>query len=277
MSWSHQDGGRHDAGSAGRSPLDFVDQLYGWAHALSGYGLPAWAENYAGNAFLSILTQLLPAVILFLALGYGLDRMALKPRYWKLTFILLGITALLGLTARSNVPLYSQPLHRTLTILAISLFIYGLPEELFMRGFLLPRFERVLGSPINALVATSVLFNALHIPSDLAHANPSFALWGCPEHILSVRTSLGLSLSTHAQHHSGDARPHGLWHCWFLLLQSMNLNDFNPRTSADAPGTHPGSAQLPMGRQGSGLQTGVSSSRPGLGSPRPGEARPDRW
>jgi len=46
-----------------------------------------------------------------------------------------------------------------------------LPEELIFRGYLLPRFEAVLKNKINALIVVSLLFNMLHIPSNLAQGS----------------------------------------------------------------------------------------------------------
>lgn len=79
-----------------------------------------------------------------------------------------------------HISLFAHPFLETLALFGLQMLINGLPEELFCRGFLLPRLERVLKNPVNALVLTSILFNALHIPKNVAegHSLP-MALLGC--------------------------------------------------------------------------------------------------
>ena len=48
-------------------------------------------------------------------------------------------------------------------------FINGVPEEFVFRGIILSRLLALLRRPGPALVLSSVLFTALHIPSILAH------------------------------------------------------------------------------------------------------------
>jgi membrane protease YdiL (CAAX protease family) len=56
-----------------------------------------------------------------------------------------------------------------LGLYGIGILVNALPEELFFRGLLLPRLERVLGSSLNALVLSALLFNALHVPIEIAN------------------------------------------------------------------------------------------------------------
>lgn len=85
-----------------------------------------------------------------------------------LSKLLTGGTALLW-QGRLAVPI-------VLGILAIQVFINGLPEEFVFRGIILSRLLAVLRRPATALVLSSVLFTAWHIPSILA----SGALRGFP-------------------------------------------------------------------------------------------------
>lgn len=153
---------------------------------------PKWLADYLGNAMMSTVVELIPALLLFLAFGYGVRGMGLKNHFWKLTLILLVLSILFGLSGYRSLPLYQYPLQRTLMIYFVSLFINGIPEELFMRGYLLPRLERCLKSPDGALVATSLLFSIAHIPVHIANGSspllavvgafsisyPSGLLWG---------------------------------------------------------------------------------------------------
>lgn len=63
--------------------------------------------------------------------------------------------------------LWSQPFYQTISTFIIMMFVNGLPEELFCRGFLLPRLEAVLNNSVTSLVLVAILFNTLHIPSEL--------------------------------------------------------------------------------------------------------------
>jgi membrane protease YdiL (CAAX protease family) len=170
----------------------FINWAYGTADTLCRHGFPSWSASYIGNAITSICIELIPILALFIAFGYGLLGMGLKTRYWKLTFVLLALTAIFGLSFHQSYPLYQYPILKTLILFLIQIFINGLPEELFFRGFLLPRFESILKSPVNALVITSLLFNASHFASIIANGNsipiailnvfnvwfPSGLLWG---------------------------------------------------------------------------------------------------
>lgn len=88
--------------------------------------------------------------------------------FWKLTLVAFVLSILIGIPYPKYSLLFNQPIQQTIIIYVISLFINGIPEELFFRGFLLPHFEKVVRNPVNALLITSLLFNAAHIPSMLA-------------------------------------------------------------------------------------------------------------
>jgi len=154
--------------------LDFrvwnIQPWQGWVRGLfQGVGqwvyglevLPMWAKQETYLAISSTLKQLLPTVLVFLVLGYGGRAMGLANPHWKLTTLLVGITAVFGgLTGI----LTRAPLAQVIALYGIGIFVNALPEELFFRGMLLPRLEKVFSNPLNALVVSALLFNALHLP-----------------------------------------------------------------------------------------------------------------
>ena len=132
-------------------------------------GLPDWARQDVFIALSSTIKQLLPALLLFLVLGYGPREMGLARPHWKLTGILVGLTAVFGLATGY---LLRAPIHQTLILYFIGFLINALPEELFFRGMLLPRLEKVFANPLNALVVSALCFNMIHVPIDLYHGQP---------------------------------------------------------------------------------------------------------
>lgn len=58
-------------------------------------------------------------------------------------------------------------LGQVLTLYGIGIFINALLEELFFRGLLLSRMEKVFANPLNALVISALLFNVIHIPLEI--------------------------------------------------------------------------------------------------------------
>ena len=166
----------------------FIAVMYKAAYFLCDNGPLYWARDSIGNALFSVAIELIPVLILFLAFGYARN-MGFRLRYGKLTLALLGITALTGLLNVQATALYHDLLPQTLVLFLIQLFINGLPEELFYRGFLLPRLERVLKNPVNALVLSALLFNASHIPSYLASGT---GWWGAILSVFSLICPTGL-------------------------------------------------------------------------------------
>ncbi|MBN2581305.1 MAG: CPBP family intramembrane metalloprotease [Pirellulales bacterium] len=78
----------------------------------------------------------------------------------------------------------SVPLHETVrpgtagecVLLVISLAVGAFSEELVMRGYLIPRFERLLGSTGKAILLTSLLFAGYHIYQGLVPVLGHFAV-----------------------------------------------------------------------------------------------------
>lgn len=132
-------------------------------------GLPDWARQDVFIALSSTIKQLLPALLLFFGLGYGPRAMGFVRPHWKLTGILVGLTAVFGLATGY---LLRAPIHQILILYFIGFLINALPEELFFRGMLLPRLEKVFSNPLNALVVSALCFNLIHVPIDLYHGQP---------------------------------------------------------------------------------------------------------
>lgn len=131
---------------------------------MQGLGLPAWSLGGLYNASLNIVLELAPIIILFLIWRYSFREMGFVFNNIPLIAVLLIITVILGLPSKI---ILQQPFYKTIILYFIQIFINGLPEELIFRGYLLPRFEAVLKNQINALIVVSLLFNMLHIPSNL--------------------------------------------------------------------------------------------------------------
>lgn len=163
--------------------------MYRSVFSLSGAGLPAWLQQDVFLALSSSVKQLIPTLVIFMALGYTWRGMGLKPCCGRLIALLVLLTVLLGLPSGA---LLQLPAHQVLVMYLVGIFINGLPEELLFRGLLLARLEAVLGSSLNALVISAWLFNAIHIPINLANGTdllrallepfsigfPSGLLWG---------------------------------------------------------------------------------------------------
>jgi membrane protease YdiL (CAAX protease family) len=140
-------------------------------------GMPEWALQEVYLAASSTIKQLIPTLLALLLLGYRPGEMGVARPHWKLAALLLGITAVLGLA--TGILTRAPPGH-VLALYVVGIVVNALPEELFFRGFLLPRLERVLGNnPLNALVLSALLFNVLHVPIEISRGtSPLMALLG---------------------------------------------------------------------------------------------------
>jgi membrane protease YdiL (CAAX protease family) len=167
----------------------FITNLYSAVAELGRIGFPQWSLHPLYNALYCTIVASVPVLLIYCAFGYRLRDMSLTSGFWKLTRTLLGISILIGLPVPE---LHQKPVLQVLVLYIIQIFINGLPEEFLFRGFLLPRLESVLKNPINALVLTSILFNAAHIPFSIANGTdalpallgafsisyPSGLIWG---------------------------------------------------------------------------------------------------
>jgi membrane protease YdiL (CAAX protease family) len=72
------------------------------------------------------------------------------------------------------------PFYQVIALYLVGIFVNALPEELFFRGLLLPRLEKLAKNPLNALVISAILFNLLHVPIQIYHGSSALrALLGC--------------------------------------------------------------------------------------------------
>jgi membrane protease YdiL (CAAX protease family) len=154
----------------------------------------------------STLKHTIPLVVLTLALGYGWRGLGLAPRAGRLTLILLTIAVALGLPF--GVLTMAPPWQLALGYL-IGLFINALPEELLYRGYLLPRLEAVLRSPLTALVISVWLFNLGHVP--LAIAQRGESPWVALADVFAITEPTGL-IWGYLYLRTRSVLPGTLWH-----------------------------------------------------------------
>ena len=146
---------------------NFFSQMYTFTASIPA--LPEWALTDVYLAASSTVKKLIPTLIVFLLLGVDSQGMGLKNPHWKLSGVLVGVTALFGLFTGV---LFSRPFYMTVILYVIGIFINAFPEEFFFRGFLFPRLEKMSANPLNALVLTSFLFNAMHLPIQMMNGTP---------------------------------------------------------------------------------------------------------
>lgn len=158
--------------------ITFFDEL-----AVS-IGRSEWISGMLGSAVFSTMFMTIPVIVLFLCWGYGPKKMGFVFGNVRLIAILVGASILLGLGFGV---LFQQPLSSLVVAFLFAFLINALPEELFFRGYLLPRFETVLKNPMSALGVVALLFNMFHIPSYLAQ--------GMDMHT-AVLTSIGIGYPT---------------------------------------------------------------------------------
>jgi membrane protease YdiL (CAAX protease family) len=144
----------------------FFTQIRAWAF---GLGIPGWAQGSIYGAISSTIKQLLPTLILLWLLDCGRQEVWGSNPQIRLAAVLGGITAVFGLL--TGVLLQAPP-GQVLAVYGIGIFINALPEEMFFRGLLLPRLEKVLANPLNALVISALLFNAIHVPLEISQGEP---------------------------------------------------------------------------------------------------------
>lgn len=168
--------------------LDFgvwtIQPWQGWVRSLFSSvhrwvfssNLPQWAQPAVFNAVSSTIKQLFPTLMVLFLFGIFREVVGLARPHWRLTAVLVGITAVLGLFTGV---LLRAPQGQTLALYGIGIFINALPEELFFRGRLLSRLEKVFSNPLNALVISALLFNAIHVPLEISNgASPLTAALG---------------------------------------------------------------------------------------------------
>lgn len=159
--------------------------------AVIGGAFPEWATGSLVNAVQNTVTDLIPLALIGFALGYTPRTLGFTLRYPRLILALLGVSILFAAPVGMGV-WNGDPIGQVLMLYVIKLFINGLHEEFFFRGFLLPRLEPFVGG-LNAIALSAWFFNAVHIPSHIAQdgwsvlvavldsfstAFPSGLIWG---------------------------------------------------------------------------------------------------
>ncbi|TYP57674.1 CAAX prenyl protease-like protein [Thermosediminibacter litoriperuensis] len=130
-------------------------------------GDSGYITNSIMNAGINTIVMTVPLLLIYKFMGYKYIKMGFRDRYWKLTFVLLGVSFLLNDLAYRIHHAIGFFEYEGFVVPFIS-FIIGLfislPIELFFRGFLLPRLEVLVKNPLNALVISSIIFSVGYIP-----------------------------------------------------------------------------------------------------------------
>lgn len=121
---------------------------------------------------------ILPSLIFFKRWKYGIQDLlfGLKPKIEMVIngALLITIDFLLNIRHISRVseamPSFEDAEFRLILGIVIPLLIAGLPEELFFRGMLQTRLEKLWNTPI-AILVSGLLFTAWHLPSRYLLAN----------------------------------------------------------------------------------------------------------
>lgn len=195
--------------------------LYKAANFLCGNGPLHWASNNIGNAFVTTMIELIPALLLFSICEYIPYGIGSRP-YGKLTVVLLAVTVLSGLSKMRSTPLRYEFLLQTLVLFVIEIFVSGLPEELFFRGFLLPRLERAFKDPVTC---SGTIGSALQRVSYPVSSGPGRELVLCPaecQSIVSFWVAFGLFVSAHPKHYSRGSAAHLEQCAWILFFKPVN-------------------------------------------------------
>ena len=132
--------------------------------------IPEWALQDVFLAASSTVKQLIPTLMALTLMGYFRPKFRQSVSCVKLTAVLVGITVFFGLV---NGMFYQQPPLQIAVIWLLGILINALPEEHLFRGFLLTRLEKLFTNPLNALVISAMLFNAIHLPIEIYHGTPA--------------------------------------------------------------------------------------------------------
>jgi membrane protease YdiL (CAAX protease family) len=212
---------------AGGLPVVALD---GMREALLAAGWERRVAAAAANAAVNTLGMLAPALLLTRLLGRRLGQVGARPRGLGLAAALVAVGIAVAGLIRLATGHYSTPLFAGLTGLPLALGLYAvqilinaLPEEFIFRGVLLSRLLPWLRHPHHALVLTSVLFVAAHLPSVLAR----------PHDLPAWLIALGALVSPGPQptglvwgylaYRTRSIWPGILWHASFITLGVLFL------------------------------------------------------
>ncbi|ADL07447.1 Abortive infection protein [Thermosediminibacter oceani DSM 16646] len=168
------------------------------------------------NAITVTILITIPIILIYLLMGYKLREMGFNRGYWKLTFVLMALSVLLGIYEGFKISDYKL----LIAVYLIHIFINGLPEELFYRGFLLPRLEVILKNSLNALVISSIIFSASHVPSMVIQYN--YSLWHALLDVFSFEQPTGL-IWGYLYLRTRSVIPGMLWHASVGILGKIFL------------------------------------------------------
>ncbi|MDQ6713948.1 MAG: CPBP family intramembrane metalloprotease [Candidatus Dormibacteraeota bacterium] len=150
------------------------DVYWSVRHRLAGAGWnPALASKAANAVVVSAETVVLFALAM-LVFRLRPGQLGLLPRRIMLGLVLAAAGIVLAPLSRlltggtSLLWAGKLAIPIVLGILAFQVFSNGLPEEFIFRGIILSRLVGLLRRPASALVLSSILFTAVHIPSVLA-------------------------------------------------------------------------------------------------------------
>jgi membrane protease YdiL (CAAX protease family) len=167
--------------------LDFAFAAWFWSgglsfhiytnlrHALAATGWDPLLAGTAANALVVTGQTILLAALVLVFFKLRPRQLGVVPR-WIVLGLVLSVAGIAfaplsqALTGQTSL-LWSGKLSILLVmgVVVIQPFINGLPEEFVFRGIILSRLVALLRRPGPALVLSSVLFTAFHIPSKVAH------------------------------------------------------------------------------------------------------------
>ena len=179
--------------------------------------VPGWMKLDLYLAASSTVKMLIPTLLAFWILGCSRTKMGLSHPDWKLSAVLVSITAAAGLVTGF---LFHVPLFQIPAFYIIGIFINALPEELFFRGFLLPRLEKFFSNPLNALVVSALFFNAIHIPIEV---NNGASILEAASGIFSIGYPTGL-IWGYLYLRTRSIIPGTLWHAANGVLGFVMMN-----------------------------------------------------
>jgi membrane protease YdiL (CAAX protease family) len=146
--------------------------LFSIRDSLAHAGIDSELAGKMGNAVVGIAFLMLPAALVTFLAGLRPRQVALPPRRIGLGIVLSLIAVAFGfiavLTGQAPLTWNGHGILLALSLLVVQAGINGLPDEFIFRGIILTRLLALVRNPGTALVLSSVLFSAYHIPSDLS-------------------------------------------------------------------------------------------------------------
>ncbi|HEY0251696.1 MAG TPA: CPBP family intramembrane glutamic endopeptidase [Kofleriaceae bacterium] len=125
----------------------------------------------ARNALGITIVMLVPTALLCLVLRLRPREVGLVPRRIGLgvALVVFGIAFAVTIqlaTGQLLYPVFTMTAF-ALPIYLVHTFVNGLPEEILFRGLVMSRWLALVSSPANAIVLSSLMFSALHLPIEM--------------------------------------------------------------------------------------------------------------